>query len=119
MLDDNDANEIGDGGTSDGEGEGYECVVSFKDGIKEVELERLFCDANEIESGVQVDDNDTFVCEVTDESVQSMLYGALPGWLPPCGPDDWNPTINRNKGEPLFQDVDNPGGWSSYFQTNI
>ncbi len=24
------------------------------------------------------------------------------------------PTINRNKGEPLFEDVDNPGGWSSY-----
>jgi hypothetical protein len=43
-----------------------------------------------------------------------MLYGAPPGWSPPCGPDDWNPTINRNKGEPLFEDVDNPGGWSSY-----
>jgi hypothetical protein len=82
--------------------------------MKEVELERLCCDANEIESGVEVDDNDGFVCEVMDESVQSMLYGAPPGWSPPCGPDDWNPTINRNKGEPLFKDVDNPGGWSSY-----
>jgi hypothetical protein len=41
MLNENDANEIGDGGTSDAEGEGYECVVSFEDGIKEVELERL------------------------------------------------------------------------------
>ncbi len=39
MLDDDDANEVGDGGTSDAEGEGYECVVSFKDGMKEVELE--------------------------------------------------------------------------------
>jgi hypothetical protein len=29
MLDDNDAYEIGDGGTSDAGGEGYECVVSF------------------------------------------------------------------------------------------
>jgi hypothetical protein len=114
MLNDNDANEVGDGGTSDAEGEGYECVVSFKDGMKEVELNRLCCDANEIESGVEVDDNDAFVCEVTDESVQSMLYRALPGWSPPCGPDDWNPIINRNKGEPLFEDVDNPGGWSLY-----
>jgi hypothetical protein len=51
---------------------------------------------------------------VTDESVQSMLYGAPPGWSPSCAPDDWNPTINRNKGEPLFHDVDNPGGWSLY-----
>jgi hypothetical protein len=39
MLDDDDTNEVGDGGTSDAEGEGYECVVSFKDGMKEVELE--------------------------------------------------------------------------------
>jgi hypothetical protein len=37
-----------------------------------VELEHLCYDANEIESGVKVDDNDAFVCEVTDESVQSM-----------------------------------------------
>jgi hypothetical protein len=49
-----------------------------------------------------------------DESVQSMLYRAPPGWSPPCAPDDWNTTINRNKGEPLFQDVDNPGGWNLY-----
>jgi hypothetical protein len=52
MLDENDANEIDDGGTSDAEGEGYECGVSFKDGMKEVELERLCDDANEIVSGV-------------------------------------------------------------------
>ncbi len=30
--------------------------------MKEVELKRLCCDANEIESGVEVDDNDAFVC---------------------------------------------------------
>ena len=64
MLYDNNANEIGDGGTSDAEGEEYECVVSFKDGMQEVELECLCCDVNEIESGVEVDDNDGFVCEV-------------------------------------------------------
>ncbi len=29
MLDDIDANELGDGGKSDAEGEGYECVISF------------------------------------------------------------------------------------------
>jgi hypothetical protein len=31
-----------------------------------VELECLCCDANEIESVVEVDDNDGFVCEVKD-----------------------------------------------------
>ncbi len=90
MLNDNDVNEIGDGVRSDAEGEIYKCVMSFKKGMKEMQLEPLCCDANEIESGVEVDDNDAFVCEVTDESVQSMLYGAPPGWSPPCGPDDWN-----------------------------
>ncbi len=110
MLDEYDANEIGYGGTSDAEGEGYECVVSFKDGMKEVELEHLCCDVNEIESEVEVDDNDSFMCEVKDESLQSRLYGAPLGWSPPCAPDDWNPTVNRNKGEPLFEDLDNPGG---------
>ncbi len=44
-----------------------------------MKLERLCSDANEIESGVEVDDNDGFVCEVKDESVPSMLYGA---WIP-------------------------------------
>jgi hypothetical protein len=56
MLNDNDANEIGDGGTSDAEGDGYKCVISIKDGMKEVELERLYYDAIENESGVEVDD---------------------------------------------------------------
>jgi hypothetical protein len=43
MLDDNDANDTGDGGTSYAEGEGYNCDVSFKDGMKEVELKCLCC----------------------------------------------------------------------------
>ncbi len=71
MLNDNDSKEVGDGGTSDAEGEGYECVVSFKDGMKEVELEQLCFDANEIESGVEVDDKDAFVCEVKDNTSNS------------------------------------------------
>ncbi len=41
MLNDKDANEIGDGGTSYAEGDGYECVISFKYGMKAVELKRL------------------------------------------------------------------------------
>jgi hypothetical protein len=75
MLNDNDANEIGDGGTSDAEGEGNKCVVSLEDGMKEVELKRLCCDANEIESGEEVDDNDAFVCEVTYESTEHCQVG--------------------------------------------
>ncbi len=114
MLDDDNTNEVDNGGTSDAEGEGYKCVVSFKDGMKEVELDRLRFDANEIESGVELDDNDAFVCEVKDNTSNSSLYGALPGWSAPSVPDDWNPNININCGEPRFEDVDNPGGWSNY-----
>jgi hypothetical protein len=69
----------------------------FKDGMKEVELDLLCYDANEIESGVEVDDDDAFVCEVTDDSVQSRLYRAPPSWSPPYAPDDWSPTVNANK----------------------
>ncbi len=82
--------------------------------MKEVELERFFCDANEIESGIEVDENDAIVCEMKNDISHSSLYGAPPGWSAPSAPDDWNPTINRNKGEPLFEDVDYPGGRSNY-----
>ncbi len=97
MLDDDDANEVGDGGTSDAEGEEYKCVVFFKDGIEEVELERLCFDANEIESGEEVDDNDAFVCEVKDNTSNSSLDGAPPGWSAPSAPDDWSPNVNINR----------------------
>jgi hypothetical protein len=113
-LDEDNADEIGDGGTSDAEGDGYKCVVSFQDGMKEVEHEHLCFNANEIESGVEVDDNDAIMCEVKDNSSNSSLYGAPPGWSPPSAPDDWDPTINENRGEPCFEDVDNPGDWSNY-----
>jgi hypothetical protein len=50
----------------------------------------------------------------TDNNVQLGMYGAPPGWSPPYAPKNWSPMVNSNKGEPLFEDVDNPGGWSSY-----
>jgi hypothetical protein len=56
--------------------------------MKEVELECLCFDANEIESGVENDDNDAFGCEVIDDSVQSRLYGAPPSWSLPYAPAD-------------------------------
>jgi hypothetical protein len=82
--------------------------------MKESKLERLCFNANEVESGKEVDDNDAFVCEKKDNSSNSSLYGAPPGWSAPRSPDDWNPTVNINRGEPQFEDVDNLGGWSTY-----
>jgi hypothetical protein len=82
--------------------------------MKEVELEQLCFDANEIECGIEVDDNDAFVCEVNDNTSNTSLYRAPPGWSAPSAPDYWNPTVNINCGEPRFKNVDNPGGWSTY-----
>ncbi len=106
MLDKNDANEVGDGGTLDGEGEGYECIVAFQEGMKEVDSERLCFDAHEIESGVEIDNLNAVVCKVKDVTSKSTLFRAPPGWSPPVPPDDWNPTIHVDRGEPLFEDVD-------------
>jgi hypothetical protein len=54
------------------------------------------------------------MCEVKDLTSKSRLYGAAPGWSAPGPSDDWNPTINVNRGEPRFEDVDNPGKWSNF-----
>jgi hypothetical protein len=94
VLNENDTNEVGDGGTSDAEGDGYECVVRFQDGMKEVDSEHLCFDAHEIESGIEVDDLDAIVCEVKDHTSKSRLYGSSPGWSAPSAPHDWDPTIN-------------------------
>jgi hypothetical protein len=113
-LDEDNANEVGDGGTSDAEGDGYECVVSFQDGMKEVDYECLCFDAHEIEIGVEVDDNDAIMCKVKDNTSNSTLYGAPPGWSAHSAPDEWDPTINVNRGETCFEDVDNLGEWNNY-----
>ncbi len=113
-LNEDGTSEVGDGGTSDAEGGGHECVVSFQDRMTEVDYEHLCFDANENESGVEVDNNYATVCDLKDNTSNSRLYGALPGWSAPSAPDDWDPTININRGEPRFEDVDNPGDWSNY-----
>ena len=47
---------------------------------------------------------------------EPWCYGAPVGWIPPCAPDDWKPNEPKpQKGEPeSFDNVDNPGGWSTY-----
>jgi hypothetical protein len=71
---------------SDGKGEGYDCVHSFCDGIKEVERERLDHDTDEIEHCVEANDDDAFVCDESN-MVPSALPGAPNGWSPPSPPD--------------------------------
>jgi hypothetical protein len=61
---------------------------------------------DEIESGAKVDDNNPFVCELSDINLPLRLYGAPEGWSPPSAPNNWNPMVNSLKGEPLFEEVD-------------
>jgi hypothetical protein len=68
VLNENDAIEVGDGGTSDAEGDGYKCVDCFQDGMTEVDSKSLCSDAHEIESGVEVDDLDLIMSEVRDHT---------------------------------------------------
>jgi hypothetical protein len=90
-----DINNIGDGGTSNGKGEGYYCVHSFRDEMKEVEREHLNHDTDEIEHCVEADDDDAIACDEPN-MVSSALPGAPNGWSPHSPPDDWNPTINSS-----------------------
>ncbi len=69
-----DINNIGDGGSSDGEGEGYDCVDSFQDGMKEVEREHLDHDTDEIEHCVEANDDDVIICDEPN-----MVPSAFPG----------------------------------------
>ncbi len=46
---------------SGGKGEGYDCVHSFPDGMKEVEREHLDHDTDKIEHCVEANDDDAIV----------------------------------------------------------
>jgi hypothetical protein len=113
LLQDEDENEVGDGGDSDGEGDGYECVTSFREGMKEVEREHLEHDAQEIEHDVEVDDDDACVCDKTN-NVQSTLFGAPNDWSPPGQPEDWNPRVNSSRGEPPMDDYPPKGAQNAH-----
>ncbi len=106
-------NDIGDGGTSNGKGEGYDCVHSFQDGMKEVERERLDHDTYETEHCVEANDDDAIICDEPN-MVPSALPGATNGWSPPSPPNNCIPTINSLKREPPFDEVDNLGRWSTF-----
>jgi hypothetical protein len=105
--------EISDGGSYDGEDDEYECAVSFLEGMKDVEIERLCHDANEIEHCVEANDDNAILCDETSQKVSGWI-GAPIGWSAPSPPKNWNPTVNLSKGRPPFDEVDNPGGWNSF-----
>jgi hypothetical protein len=65
------------------------------------------------EQAVHLDDGEAGEDQPTPDLVPE-IPGAPLGWHPPRPPDNWDPTIKTDKGEPEFTALDNPGNWDSY-----
>jgi hypothetical protein len=127
QLQDEDNNYYGDGGTSDAEGIGFDDVQGFRDDMMEANLDRLNNGKEDVKDGILDTEQNATQCLVTNDrrgKQVSSLYGAPAGWTPPSPEDGWAPKkVNTTKGEVPFEEVDNPGCWSSYtfqpvFQNN-
>jgi hypothetical protein len=81
--------------------------------MTEVEREHLDHDTYKIEHCVEANDDDAIVCDEPN-MVPSALPGHPNGWSPPSPPNNWNPTVNSLKQELPFDEVDNPGCWSTF-----
>ena len=116
LLNQQDEIEKGDGGDSDIDGEGEDVAMSFIESMVEVEFERENEEGYIIEREVECDDNTAVECAtLISNNKTPQLWGAPPNWIPPQMPPNWKPTtINSAWGEPTFDKVDNPGGWSAY-----
>ena len=98
-LQEEDDNYEGDGGTSDGEGEGYDVVQGFRDDMKASNVDRLMNGEEDVEVGIMdTDDNQSpsLVAENERHTIISSLYGAPPGWKPPSPEETWPPKPRKN-----------------------
>ena len=101
-----DAIESGDGGESDGEGDGFDICNGFAGACVDTFRDRQVNGYDEIEHAV-VDDLENCVSTVPIAQATCTIEGAPTGWEPPSAPDDWSP--KQRPGEPQFDQVDNPG----------
>ncbi len=108
---------MGDGGTSDGEGEGYDVVQGFSDDMKSSNDDCLMNgEDDDVEEGIMNFNNNQSQCLVTEDerrSILSSFYGALPGWKSPLPEENWEPKPCKNNEVP-FHMVDNPDNWPPY-----
>jgi hypothetical protein len=52
---------------------------------------------------------------VKDEEMNFVGGLEAEGWSPPGAPEGWYPQARKvEKGEPEFESIDNPGGWSRF-----
>ncbi len=118
QLQRDDDNDYGDGGTSDGDGMGFEDVDGFREEMLDATQDRFTNGEDDVKEGIlDTEENATQFFGTADRRGKqlSTLYGAPPGWMPPVPEEGWLPKkVDTNKGEVPFQEVDNPGGWSPY-----
>jgi hypothetical protein len=72
-------------------------------------LNRQWANLGVVHACVEANDDNATLCDKTSVNV-SGLIGAPIGWLAPSPPMNWNPTVNLSRGEPPFDEMDNPGG---------
>ena len=118
----NDIAENSDGGDSDAGGYGYNIMEDFMEARRNVEIDWLTSDFNEIETNVLDDtENCTMSVSTKNMTLPTYLKNAPKGWSAPSAPGGWTPVTRKEaKGEPKFEDVDNPGQWSEFtFRPNF
>jgi hypothetical protein len=118
QLQDEDNQYDGYGGTSDAEGIGFDDVQGFRDDMMEAFFYQLNIGDEDVKDGILDLEDHATQCVVTNDRrgrQLSKLSGAPVGWTPPGPEDGWAPKkVNTAKGEVPFEEVDNPGRWSSY-----
>jgi hypothetical protein len=96
-------NEVGDGGDSDVEGDD---LTEHDEAMKTVILERLATEA---------DDDGNDIVDDGDSNCILLKKGSHPEIKIPGIPDNWVPPHQKvEKGEPNFDEIDNPGKWCNF-----
>ena len=109
------AQETGDGGDSDNEGddmeelhEAFNPAMNVRSGVLSFATQN-----NDIEEVAGDSDENSILLHRNNGSESNTHFNMNLQY--PKEPDDWvDPEPKRDKEEPLFSTVDNPGGWSSY-----
>ena len=89
---------------------------------RDVEIDRLTSDFNDIETNV-LDDTKNFTMLVSTKNTVLPTYpnNAPKGWSVPIAPGGWTSATRKEaKGDPNFEDVNNPGQWLDFtFQPKL
>jgi hypothetical protein len=101
--------ELGDGWTSDVDGDGFDIIQDFKIAMVDNENDKLLNEYDVTKTCVDDGTDNTSLLGTTE----LHLPGAPTGRYPPVAPDNWKPRERKPKTkEPPFSSVGNSGNWS-------